>query len=118
VKSLFETSSAIELRKRIRSLRSDSERQWRAKDFAAEQQRLIDWIDRFSAGGPERCTTHPHCFFGQMTPLEWATLGYKHLDHHLRQFKRLKQRKTWLAPMPRKAMAQAGGRDDVRTLLM
>jgi hypothetical protein len=56
------------------------------RDFAAEQQRLLDWVDRFSAGGPEQCTTHPHCFFGHMTPLEWAILGYKHLDHHLRQF--------------------------------
>jgi Protein of unknown function (DUF1569) len=56
------------------------------KDFAVEQQRLLDWVDRFSAGGPEQCTTHPHCFFGHMTPFEWAILGYKHLDHHLRQF--------------------------------
>jgi Protein of unknown function (DUF1569) len=55
-------------------------------DFAAEQRRLIDWVDRFSAGGPEHCTTHPHSFFGPTTPLEWAVLGYKHLDHHLREF--------------------------------
>lgn len=56
------------------------------KDFATEQQRLIDWVDRFSVGGPAQCTTHPHSFFGHMTPLEWAIQGYKHLDHHLRQF--------------------------------
>jgi hypothetical protein len=56
------------------------------RDFAAEQRRLIDWVGRFSAGGPEQCTTQPHCFFGHMTPLEWAVMGYKHLDHHLRQF--------------------------------
>lgn len=56
------------------------------KNFAAEQQRLLDWVDRFSNGGPEQCTTDPHSFFGSMTPIEWATLGYKHLDHHLRQF--------------------------------
>ena len=30
--------------------------------------------------------THPHSFFGRLTPEEWATLTYKHLDHHLRQF--------------------------------
>jgi hypothetical protein len=52
----------------------------------AERRRLLDWVDRFSAGGPAHCTTHPHCFFGHMTPLEWAIMGYKHLDHHLRQF--------------------------------
>lgn len=54
--------------------------------FEEEQQRLLVWIDRFSAGGPAQCTKHPHCFFGHMTPEEWAVLGYKHLDHHLRQF--------------------------------
>jgi hypothetical protein len=56
------------------------------RNFAAEQQCLLDWVDRFSTGGPEQCTTHPHCFFGSMSPNEWAILGYKHLDHHLRQF--------------------------------
>jgi hypothetical protein len=56
------------------------------RNFAAEQERLLDWVDRFSKGGPEQCMTHPHSFFGSMTPIEWATLGYKHLDHHLRQF--------------------------------
>jgi Protein of unknown function (DUF1569) len=64
-----------------KSLKMDGDR-----NFAAEQQRLLDWIDRFSSGGPVQCTTHPHCFFGPMTPLEWATMGYKHLDHHLKQF--------------------------------
>jgi hypothetical protein len=64
-----------------KSLTRNDERQ-----FDEEQRRLIDWVDRFSGGGPERCTTHPHCFFGPMTPVEWAILGYKHLDHHLRQF--------------------------------
>jgi hypothetical protein len=55
-------------------------------NFAEEQRRLIDWVHRFSSEGPEKYETHPHSFFGPMTPLEWATLGYKHLDHHLRQF--------------------------------
>jgi transposase InsO family protein len=55
-------------------------------NFAAERQRLLEWIDRFVLGGPEKCTKHPHCFFGPMTPAEWARMGYKHLDHHLRQF--------------------------------
>jgi hypothetical protein len=56
------------------------------RDFGAERQRLIEWVERFSAGGSEQCTAHPHCFFGSMTPIEWAIMGYKHLDHHLRQF--------------------------------
>jgi hypothetical protein len=43
-------------------------------------------IDRFAAAGPAGCTTHPHAFFGRLTPDEWAILPYKRLDHHLRQF--------------------------------
>ena len=56
------------------------------REFSAEQQRLSKWMDTFAAGGPSGCTTHPHCFFGPMTPMEWAILAYKHVDHHLRQF--------------------------------
>jgi hypothetical protein len=57
------------------------------RDFVAERQRLSEFIDRFTAGGPGACTTHPHFFFGQLTPVEWAALMYQHLDHHLRQFR-------------------------------
>ena len=55
-------------------------------DFATEQARLIELVTQFAAAGPQNCTTHPHAFFGSMTPDEWAILTYKHLDHHLRQF--------------------------------
>src|ERR1700746_3580377 len=57
------------------------------RDFVAERQRLRDFIDRFAAGGPGICTKHPHFFFGPLTPEEWAALMYRHLDHHLRQFR-------------------------------
>jgi hypothetical protein len=56
------------------------------RELATERARLIRLIDRFCAGGAERCTTHPHSFFGRMSPDEWAVLMYKHVDHHLRQF--------------------------------
>ena len=56
------------------------------RDLETERGRLCRLIDRFAAAGPEGCTTHPHSFFGRLTPEEWATLMYKHLDHHLRQF--------------------------------
>jgi hypothetical protein len=56
------------------------------RDLADERRRLCGLIDRFSAAGPAGCTTHPHSFFGPLTPQEWAVLMYKHLDHHLRQF--------------------------------
>lgn len=57
-----------------------------ARDLGTERERLRGLIDRFAAAGPAGCTTHPHSFFGRLTPEEWATLMYKHLDHHLRQF--------------------------------
>jgi hypothetical protein len=56
------------------------------RDLETERTRLRGLIDRFVSAGPAGCTTHPHAFFGQLTPDEWAILMYKHLDHHLRQF--------------------------------
>ena len=56
------------------------------RDFAVESERLCEAIGRFAVAGPAGCTTHPHAFFGRLTPEEWAVLMYKHLDHHLRQF--------------------------------
>lgn len=56
------------------------------RDLAREQQRLCALIDKFAKAGPQGCTNHPHTFFGPLTPVEWAALMYKHLDHHLRQF--------------------------------
>ena len=56
------------------------------RDFAREQKQLKDRVREFNAGGETQCTRHPHPFFGSLTPQEWATGMYKHLDHHLRQF--------------------------------
>jgi len=56
------------------------------RNLEAEPERLCRMIDRFTAAGPTGCTSHPHSFFGRLTPEEWSTLMYKHLDHHLRQF--------------------------------
>jgi hypothetical protein len=56
------------------------------RDVETERRRLLGLLERFVAGGPARCTEHPHPFFGVLTPNEWATFEYKHLDHHLRQF--------------------------------
>lgn len=56
------------------------------RDLERERERLVALIDRFVEGGPAKCSTHPHAFFGRMTPEEWGVLSYKHLDHHLRQF--------------------------------
>lgn len=56
------------------------------RDFEQERTRLFGNIERFAAGGPGCCTSHPHPFFGRLTPAQWSQLLYKHLDHHLRQF--------------------------------
>jgi hypothetical protein len=56
------------------------------RDFEVERRRLRGLIDRFVSGGPAGCSTHPHTFFGALTPEQWSILMYKHLDHHLRQF--------------------------------
>jgi hypothetical protein len=56
------------------------------RNLGMERERLCGLIDRFAAGGSERCTPHPHSFFGRLTGDEWSILMYKHLDHHLRQF--------------------------------
>jgi hypothetical protein len=55
-------------------------------DLEFQRTLLLELVDRFHAAGPSGCTTHPHSFFGKLSPDEWATLQYKHIDHHLRQF--------------------------------
>jgi hypothetical protein len=58
------------------------------RDLGSERGRLSGLIDRFAEGGTTGCTKNPHSFFGKLTPEQWAILlMYKHLDHHLRQFK-------------------------------
>ena len=56
------------------------------REFAREQERLKQCVREFHEGGESGCTTHPHPFFGPITPLEWSTGMYKHVDHHLQQF--------------------------------
>jgi len=56
------------------------------RDLDFERRRLVEFIERFQAGGPVGCTKGPHSFFGMMTPEEWSAMNYMHLDHHLRQF--------------------------------
>jgi hypothetical protein len=55
-------------------------------DLEASRTHLLSVFDRLLAEGAAACATHPHAFFGRLTPAQWSTLMYKHLDHHLRQF--------------------------------
>ena len=56
------------------------------KDFEKEKQRAKELITLFYNNGREKCSQHPHSFFGKLTPDEWGILQWKHFDHHLRQF--------------------------------
>ncbi|MRN56670.1 DUF1569 domain-containing protein [Paenibacillus monticola] len=56
------------------------------KDFETEKEKLKQRILTFQSNGPEKCSSHPHPFFGKITPEQWGKVIYKHLDHHLRQF--------------------------------
>lgn len=55
-------------------------------DFDREKAQLISQVQKFHQGGAGNVTTHPHPFFGELTPDEWSIGMWKHLDHHLRQF--------------------------------
>ena len=56
------------------------------KEFETEKENLKQKIISFQNHGPEKCTSHPHPFFGKLTPEQWGKGLYKHLDHHLKQF--------------------------------
>lgn len=55
------------------------------QEFAVDKQLAIEYIERLSGIELDHgCSYHP--FFGPMSAREWAVIGYKHFDHHLRQF--------------------------------
>ncbi|WP_028121492.1 DUF1569 domain-containing protein [Epilithonimonas tenax] len=56
------------------------------QNFEKEKNKAIQLLKQFYESGPEKCTKHPHPFFGVLTPNEWAIAQWKHFDHHLRQF--------------------------------
>ena len=53
------------------------------RDFAADVAELLQMCERFAAG---RGTYVPHYLFGPLSNEEWGRWGYRHMDHHLRQF--------------------------------
>jgi len=57
-----------------------------AREFSPEREHLKQLVRDFCDGQEAKCTRHPHPFFGPLSPTEWSTAMYKHLDHHLRQF--------------------------------
>ncbi|MDZ7898673.1 MAG: DUF1569 domain-containing protein [Arcicella sp.] len=57
-----------------------------SKDFTKEKSRFITLLKEFSEDGEAGLTKSPHPFFGKITPQQWSSGVWKHLDHHLRQF--------------------------------
>lgn len=55
------------------------------QDFDRERQLLIEDINNFGSLTAEAFKGKHH-IFGRLTPSQWGRLGYKHLDHHLKQF--------------------------------
>lgn len=51
--------------------------------FAQQVEELVALIDRFSS---HRDRWHPHAAFGPLSHEEWMHWGWRHTDHHLRQF--------------------------------
>ena len=57
----------------------------RPDDFAADVAALRELCHRFGSGR-ENDAWPPHPVFGRLTTSEWHRWGYRHMDHHLRQF--------------------------------
>jgi hypothetical protein len=54
-------------------------------EFARDVGELRALIERFAAT-PRDFTFRPHPAFGPLTEREWLHWGFRHTDHHLRQF--------------------------------
>lgn len=59
----------------------------RPLEFARDTRSLADVIERFAAQ-PRSYSFARHPFFGELTAWEWMRWGFRHADHHLRQFGR------------------------------
>ena len=56
------------------------------KDFNTEKRRLIDYIEKTNALGESHFDGKESHSFDKLNKVEWNTMFYKHLDHHLKQF--------------------------------
>jgi hypothetical protein len=55
-----------------------------ASAFEEQRQKFIELIQRFPVH--EKPIVLPHPYFGDLKTKQWGLAGYKHVDHHLRQF--------------------------------
>ena len=54
-------------------------------EFEADMRSLLNTVEKFT-GTPRAFEFRPHPMFGPMSEKEWMCWGYRHCDHHLRQF--------------------------------
>jgi hypothetical protein len=52
--------------------------------WTVERTAVRKHVESFGTLNPAVWPEHP--VFGKMTPRAWRVLGYRHMDHHLRQF--------------------------------
>lgn len=64
--------------------RNETKGQIDAAAFENEKQHFIALVSRFASHTAP--IEAPHPYFGDLGTKEWGIFGYKHLDHHLRQF--------------------------------
>lgn len=57
-----------------------------SKDFAAEKQRLLAYINKTLQLGENHFEGKESLSFGVLSKNEWNTMFYKHIDHHFKQF--------------------------------
>lgn len=56
-----------------------------AESLEADRQQLLEVLGRFAEEMPGRGKVlHP--LFGPISAKDWGVLGWRHMDHHLRQF--------------------------------
>ena len=53
-------------------------------EIATDVDKVVAQLERFAKADAPVAATHPA--FGAMTKDTWGKLGYRHFDHHLRQF--------------------------------
>ena len=54
----------------------------RPVEFLRDRQQLEQLMEQFAT----RTDYQPHPIFGRLTKAEWHRWGWRHMDHHLRQF--------------------------------
>lgn len=55
-----------------------------ASAFEEQRQRFVVLIQQFPTH--QKPIELPHPYFGDLNTAQWGLAGYKHVDHHLRQF--------------------------------